>query len=222
MDGPPAKRQRAACPPDAKRQRPQLDILFGNGEGDIGVIKERVRCKDIREEITQMTEVMRDPADPYKVLYKGITVADRIACLARSWVKGVAAARTPTGVVVLNDANFQWPEKVQDTYHFLLRAGLDVEYIPPTHYAYGPHISADFDFDRHGKYFMWSGYHSQRFNRGIVAGIRLLNEEGQLQQSKRRQVERMRAFEEELMARCWHPSRALMQAEMADMADQEQ
>ena len=153
----PGKRQRT--------KRPQLDILFGNGKGDIGVLKEKVLCKDIRTAITAMTEVLRDPADRYKVLYKGITVADRIACLARSWVKGVAAARTPTGVVVLNDANFQWPEKVHDTYRLLLRAGLHVEYIPPTHYAYGPHISADFDFDQHGKYFMWSDQHSPHFHR---------------------------------------------------------
>jgi hypothetical protein len=146
----------------------------------------------------------------YAVLPRGITVTERISCLARfgNWKKAVVAVRTRTGVAVLNDAYgggmhiYSW---VEGTYKFLLKAGLDVEYIPPKHYK---RYSEDFDMEQHGSYFMWSPCHSDSFNRGTIAGIRLLNEEGRLQ----RQVKRTRAFAAELIAHCWHPSGALMQA----------
>jgi hypothetical protein len=223
MDPPPAKRQRTTRPDiwrcmlflarlkvRAKRERPQLDILFGNGKGDIGVIEERVRCKDIRNEIKAMTEVLRDPADPYRVLCRGITVAERISCLGRFpyWKKDVVAVRTRTGVAVLNDAyggGMHIYSCVQGTYQRLRKAGLDVEYIPPQHYK---RYSTDFDMERHGSYFMWSPCHGKHFNRGTIAGIRLLNEEGR----KQRQMKRTRAFAAELMAHCWRPDGPLMQA----------
>jgi len=116
----PGKRERT--------KRPQLDILFGNGKGDIGVLKEPVLCKDICKEIKTMTEVLRDPRDRYGVLPRGITIAERISCLTSRWRKTVVAVRTRTGVAVLNDAYGGGAEiysGVEATYQQLRHAGLD-------------------------------------------------------------------------------------------------
>ncbi len=193
-----------------KRKRSLGEVL-----ADIGMVQEPLRIRDIRYEAKELTMnkcfcVMPSSLDMHPkaeenircgtCAYKGITVKDRLENMVKSWSKRVVAVRTTTGLAFLHDNPYPTyhPEVIR-LRNFLRQHKLDVEYIPPRYYT------REDSQDQSEKNLCTLKFRNSKW-RGLIAGIRLLNEEGR----KQRQLKRTKAFAAELMARCWRPDGPLI------------
>jgi hypothetical protein len=185
-----------------RRKRSLKEVL-----DDMGMVQEPLRIRDIRDEAKELTPCWNPTPCVSKWCKRcycytnGATVRERLVQLTRNWRKGIVVVRTTTGLALLHDNQYDpLRTAVVDLLDALRRKNVDVEYIPPRYYTRKDHQECE------EKNLLWVQRHRYQWS-GVIAGIRLLNEEGR----KQRQLKRTRAFAAELMARCWHPNGRLMQ-----------
>ena len=152
-----------------QRERSQLDILYK----DIGVLKQKVLVKDIRDAINTMFQgVWRN--DFFGTMRRA-PARKKANSITERWQDDVRVVRTRTGVAILNDAYASYD--VYTTFKEMQGHGLDVEYIVRRWYT---RYTTEFDEAQDGKYFLYVNG-DKRFNRGCISGVRLLNDEGRKQ-----------------------------------------
>ena len=172
-----------------RRQRKRsLDEVLA----DLGMVQEPLRIRDIRDEAKELTMDkcfcglqtsldMHPKAEETKnircdtCVYKGITVIGRLLNMVKGWSKGVVVVRTTTGMAILHDNPYPtYHPEVKRLFNFLRQHKLDVEYIPPRYYT------REDSQDQSEKNLRTLKFHNSKW-RGLIAGIRLLNEEGRKQ-----------------------------------------
>lgn len=184
-----------------KRKRSLGEVL-----ADIGMVQEPLRIRDIRDEAKELTPCWNPTPCVSKWCKRcycytnGATVRERLVQLTRNWRKGIVVVRTTTGLALLHDNQYDKRRiAVVDSLDALRHKNLDVEYISPRYYT------REDSQDQSEKNLLWIQRHRYQWS-GVIAGIRLMNEEGR----KQRQLKRTKAFAAELMARCWRPDGPLM------------
>lgn len=184
-----------------RRQRKRsLDEVLA----DLGMVQEPLRIRDIRDEAKELTpcwKLTRCVSFKRCCCYtNGATVRERFVQLTQNWRKGIVVVRTTTGLALLHDNQYDPLRTAEvDLLDALRYKNLDVEYIPPRYYT------REDSQDQSEKNLLWIKRHRYQWS-GVIAGIRLLNEEGR----KQRQLKRTKAFAAELMAHCWRPDGPLM------------